>query len=1663
MAKKHSSAREHNRASGTDGSATAAAHDAPLGTSAGSRLESSETASQPALAQLTEQLRAGRVVLCAGANFLASAGRPSWRGVVAKLLDRLAADPAMDQAELSEARGLLDSHPMAVSGFARRQLGEGFPAALAEAVGSDESIPDLAALSSRLPFRAVLSTATDDLLTRAFTKEGAQPQSVTPASSEEVRREGRTRYVMRLMGDSALPDSVVFSSSDWQRVLGNDAFRHLLRDLYTKRSFLFVGFDPRDPDFELLLVRALGSLVDAGEPNLPPHFALLPSTPKVVQQELAAAYGLRLLDASDEAGLVQTLHEAVGDSAGEALPDDDDLEGWLRLLGQEPGRQDALDKLAALDEKLTAADDTDRLIELCLGRTEIEASPAGRAQALRRLAGLFEHKKGQIAEAFQTLLAAYKEIPETTLLDEVERLAGLGGFWVELLTELREQIPLLPMAERPQVWLRVARLYGEKLSHLEYALASVAEAQKLITADSSTQVKHELYALRVELARRAEKWKDLAEALTQLADAQPDKEKQLDLFLELGEVYESRLSDSAAATAAFKKARAAAPTSRDAMSALEHALRRQANWTGLIELLDEKVAMLEKSGDASSALRFRREAAQLHTEHGKDRKASIERWEAVQALAATDLDTLRALEKLYSQEGGQSERYLQVLTALADHVSSDKERLSLYRRLVAEYEEMPGHSAQAAACLEKIVRIDTGADDAYRGLERIYRQDKQWAQLAETYEKHAEHAQSGKADLLTALAKVCETELQELPRALTSWRKVLDVSPDNTTAIEALARLSQGSESYVDAVQLLLKRAHLTDDKAAKVALYNEAARLCATKMDDEKAAEEHYVRALEIDPVHVGTIAALADMYQKRGERLRAAKLYREAEQNSSNRLDKIRYLTEAAKQHVALEEMDRALELLRAALNIDPEAVEAATQAVELYWHEGRLEDAMPLLEMLARKDAAKEVQVVRLCRLGQAALKVSYRDKALKAYTRAVELIPTDLQALRGQIPLLFEAGQFVDAKHGCETALREHRELLGAKEQAELLSLLGASEHRLSHDEAAQSALRQALELDPLHRQSLRTLRQIETLDPAQKLSCRQALLKSLQSPEAMAESGSQEERLKLLTEIGDLYAGVLSDPQAALASYAQGLELQPNSPTLMHKQFEVVCAQGQWKEAVPILDKLFAVEKSTMRKARFKQTAALICRDQLQDLPQALQYFHAALDEDATLAKCMDAIVDLATKLDSPREQVKAYQRKIKLMGPDTGDTPKLRAERLRLWTEIARLCIQRLGDLQTGMAAFEVTVALDPQNQDRLRQLAAIYATAGGDKLDKAIAQHHTILGRNKAALESYLALKDLYAQTGQRDKSAAVAYALHILRRSTPEDMQLIEEMKARQLTPAKRPLSKELWRLLTHPEEDTRLGGLFQLLWPLTQAAQAKSWTALGLDRKSQVETSSTQFFAKALRYGIEMMDAPAPALFPRPEAEDMVEIPFRINVALDRGAGATAPTVCVELGAPLLNPRRPEREVMYEIGRLAALLRPERAIRALYPTEAQLGVVIDAVTLLGTDATHPVGKVGEMATGFLRSLAAPTLEQVRRIGRSLHADKLSGEAMAATWLGASDLTAVRAGLVLCADLETAALQLATDPPGITPLSPRQRLLELIHFTVTEEYFSLRQHLGL
>lgn len=1672
MAKKHAQQREQNRdgasAEAPASSEAAASHDAPA--RAGLRAGAGQ-AELGDIGILAERLRTGRVVLCTGAGI----GAVTWRKLVERLLDRVG-----PTAEAGEARSLLVAHPLAVSGYARRALGDGFQAALAEAVPASAPLSEVAELCGKLPFRAALTTSIDDTLVRALGTDGTPARSYSAAQAGEARRDGRGRYVLRVLGDAQTGEGLVFSESDLSRALADESFRKLVHEMYARRTFLFLGFDGGDPDFELLVGRVLAGAGQPAEGGEPQHFAVLPGLPRVVQEELEAAFGVKALTGTTEADVLRALVAAVGEHAGEILPDDDDLEGWLRVIQQEPGRADAVEKLAALESRLEASEDpadADRLIELWLGRIDGEQDAAGRARALRSLARILEQKKGQMAEAFTSLVEAYKEEPAAALLDELERLAGTTGQWADLLTALREKLPSLPAGERPALWVRIARLYGDKLNHADYALASIAEAQKLDIKDEAA--KRELLTLRVELCRRSERWKDLAEALGRLAEETEAADKKLDLFLEQGEIYESRLSDGVSAATAFKKARLADPSSRDVLAALEHALRRSTNWADLISLLDEKAELLGKAGEDGAALRARREAAQLHAEHQSDKKATAERWEAVRKAAPGDIDALRALEKLYAAEGNLSEHYLGVVNALADSVPSDKERLTLYRRLVAEYEELPGHEAQAEKCLEKILQLDAKAEDAYRGLERRYRQAKKWEPLVETLRKHAAHAEGhARAELLAALAKVYETDLPAsdpekqadyLSAATEAWQRVIDVEPQHPAALDALARLLQSGSSPAEAVRLLEKRAHLAEDKSQKVALFIDAARVAKTRLRDPLVAEENFVRALEIDPQHGAATASLADLYREKGEYLRAAKLYIEAESRTQNRLDKARFLVEAAKQHLAVEESQRAGELFRQALQIDPEHAEAGAGAAELFYQQERYDDALPILDMLARKDAEPAVLVVRLCRLGQVAQRAGRRDKALRAFTRAVDLAPTDLTALRGLLPLLVEVGQFQDARKGAKSALEAHKDEISTAERVDLLAQLGLSEHKLGHDEAALAALHQALELDPQHRGALRAITRLGNLPAVDGVAYRQTLLKSLLETDPRLapaqEPNVDDEKVRLYTEIGDLYAaGPLADAQAAIASYREGLALRPDSLTIMNKLLEVYSGEGLWADASGILETLIKSEKNDKRRARFRQAAALIARDQLKDAPRALALYHGALDDDATIAKALDAIEELAVQVDDPREILRAYQRKIQALGPDTADTPKQRAERLRLWTQTAALCIQRLGDFQTGAQAYEVTLSLDGANLDRRRQMAAIWGQIGGDKLDRAIAEHQALLLRNKSDLDSYRSLRELYLRTGQREKAAAVAYALQLLRRAEPEDAALVDELKARPLVPAKRPIGKELWRLVSHEDEHPLLGVMSSLLWPAVRVMGGRGFAELGLDRGARVDVAAGHFYTKALKYGFEALEAPIPELYPEPRSPEMAERSYEILLALEKTGAGDRPVTALRIGAPLLSPKRPEREVMYEVGRLAALLRPERSIRVAYDTPAKLGAVIDAVIAAGGDAAGATSRAAhDLAQTLGRALPAQQADQLGKLGRALAEANLRGEAAAATWLGAMDLTAVRAGLLLAGDLETAALLLATDPPGTTPLSPKQRLLDLIHFTVTEDYFTLRQHLGL
>jgi hypothetical protein len=64
---------------------------------------------------------------------------------------------------------------------------------------------------------------------------------------------------------------------------------------------------------------------------------------------------------------------------------------------------------------------------------------------------------------------------------------------------------------------------------------------------------------------------------------------------------------------------------------------------------------------------------------------------------------------------------------------------------------------------------------------------------------------------------------------------------------------------------------------------------------------------------------------------------------------------------------------------------------------------------------------------------------------------------------------------------------------------------------------------------------------------------------------------------------------------------------------------------------------------------------------------------------------------------------------------------------------------------------------------------------------------------------------------------------------------------------------------------------------------------------------------------------------------------------------------------------------------------------------------------------------------------------------------------------WIRAVELTACRAGLLLANDLEVAARMIQTETGGVDEIPPKEKIKELVLFSVSEEYFKLREILGI
>ncbi|HVZ74324.1 MAG TPA: tetratricopeptide repeat protein [Polyangia bacterium] len=1583
---------------------------------------------------LRDRLAARQVVLVAGLRCSELMGAPAWEALGKRLVDWIE-----DEAARAPIAARLEAGAAALASTIAL-LGARVPReALVEVIKDAyprAATPEVIAAAAAVPWRGVVTTGFDG----SWATAGAT--RVAPGDGVDLATHGR--FVLELAGGVDAPDRVIVGAGDARARLGATDVAAQLRALARRRSFVLVGFAPGDPDLALVTAAL------AGEGG--PHFWFAPAS-GLDAEALGAEVGATIVPcAAGRAGVeasLRALVDAWGGLASDARPADDDVAAWLEIWRRDPSDEAPRAALVRAEASLRADARWEELIELLLGRVEVVTSVDEQVASLREVARLYAEKIGLPDGAFTALEAAFRRAPASDdLRAELERAAGEAGQWRELASDYAEMATAAAgatAASSAPIRLALARVFAEELDRPSDAVAAYEEVLALEpkNAAAATAV--------VDLLARQERWSELAPALSRAAELAEDAGA---LRLRLADVQASRLDDVSAALATYEGVLGDERHGAEALDAMERLARRAERWSDLARALERKI---ERSKDAAATARARRERATVLEAHLDDVPGALRELEAALAADPADRAALRAADALYERVGRDAD-HLRALERLADLAESDAEKLLLLRRLAAEWEERRAAPAdgertgydRAADALEQILHLAPDDADAFAALARVYRQARRFVALAEAVARRREISadRAERRALAVELARLNEEELADPARAAELYAEAETLGDEGEATAGALARLHENAGRWAEAAEALERVARVAREPAARVDALVRAAAIARDQVNDRATAEARYARALEIDAGHVPSLVALAALYRAGGEHIRAAKLMREAEARTQNRLEKARLLYELGVVYEdELDDDAQATEALARALDVDPEHVGAAERLAALYERAERWAPLEPVLDLLVRKaptaapDSDEAAALAHLhARLGEAARRLGNLDKAVRAFEAALALAPGAFDVLRAFGEVREVRKEWSDAADLFARALASAPELAPATGAA-LLARLGAARAHAGDRAAALASYAEALEIEPKNRAVVEAVAALhaEAGDHAALRADKRALI---------ALAPDDEARATLLDEIGDLEAEKLNDHGAAVRAYEEALALVPGRRQTLHKLLELHTADGAWLDAASTTERLAEAESQPAVRAKYRYAAAVIRRDELEDLPGAVTLFNSALDDAPDLTKAFDAIERLLSEVGAWKELARNYRRMIKRL-PAEG----LSDLRLRLWSGLGEVSLTEIEDPEMAATALEVAASLDPDNVERHERLADVYVTAGPSHHEKAIAEHQWLIARNPDRLASYQALASLYAAVGAHDKLWCVASTLSFLGKAEPPLRELYEARRPRELRAARRPFDDDAWLKVLHPAEDRFIDAIFMLVGPHVAAATAQQHQAVGLRRKDRVDvTADARVPSRALRYLAQTLElAPPDFFFKETEPGSLVLVNLQER-------GVLTPALVVGRG---IEQRSSESELVFEMAKAMAFLRPERFVRAAVPQASTLEVALRAALAVG-GAAPAGGEVERFAADLARVVPKPIVEQVAGVARRLVASR--GDALDVPgWMAAVDLTAARVGFAITGDVAGAARVITSEALASSAASKERRLADLLAFSVSEDYFAVRDFLGL
>ncbi len=955
------------------------------------------------------------------------------------------------------------------------------------------------------------------------------------------------------------------------------------------------------------------------------------------------------------------------------------------------------------------------------------AAPPEEALALLRRAARSRVEKGgpDAVEGWKRVLAAAPDDGEA--LEALQRLYAVSRSAAEILGVARRRASLAAGPERVALLLEAARL-AEEIGDPASALDALRDAR---SADPSAV--EPLLGLERVLSR-GEPGPELVEVLGALASAASDRARRLELLLrraaliETGpdprtaiEAYAEVLAENgreARAVAGLERLLARSDTTGDAARVLEDVHRATGDARKLVELLEVRLA----TADAAERSPLLAEIAALHERLGDRAQAFRAKLRELEdaAVRGADAPGARAdLERLAAATGAWGELARAFEEALRGTLPRDA-ALDVRRRLAVICAERLGRLDQAARWFEDVAR-EAASPETLGALARVYRKMGAPRELARTLERLAEvaPAKAARKELLLEVAKIMAEQLSDREGAVTAYRKILAVDPEDPNALRLLGSLLGASEKWDELAEVLSREVNVADRQPNFVAeaaeLRFRLGRIRHQRLADAEGALSCYREVLSKVPRHPAALAALEDLARGSGPAAIQAALVLEPIYSAEGEHQKVIDALEARAANETdpgvragllrriaetyggpLRNADRAFIAAGRALAADPDAT-AMLSLVGAYAAAAGLgeEHAALLAENAdrARDPAARAEYQRRIARLAKAE-----PARAAEAWQRVLELVPEDREAMVGLVDAL-RGGSDPDA------LAQAIRRALAVDDDPELRArLLGdlaaVLDERLGDPQGAIAASKRLLELAPKDRGALSRLDRLCTkterwVDLGEILAREAALA---------AENGDAAALVPLQYRLAELKETRLLDRDGALALYEQVLRARADHPEAIARLEALLQKDPTNTRAAVALETAYAGQGDAARQAAVLEVRAGERPDALER--KALYVELADLREKklehpelAFLALCKafrndpadralrDRMAALAERSGHEEELAAIFEDEIDRLPP---------TETAEVALRLGALYEHRLGDPAQAAGFLRKAVALDP-------------------------------------------------------------------------------------------------------------------------------------------------------------------------------------------------------------------------------------------------------------------------------------------------------------------------------------------------------------------------------